>query len=206
MDVQRYKNLSVFLNVLLALAFFRAVQYLPPFEDKNWATLPYGELSLLVSQPANLTRVAFGLIIVAYFWCRTNTMISVVEKSNAAFESLSIASMAFMFLFLYALVADPMYVGGPPTLLLQSLSLFIAGIFGYFALRYAIHAGLVASEMTSSAVQMAHLDLTNPLTALAASALSWSGLIIWTVSWFVLMPVFSMILAKLHRAPATDGR
>jgi hypothetical protein len=203
--VQRYKNLSTFLNVLFALAFFRAVQYLPPFEDKHWLALPYGLLSLLASEPANLTRVIFGLIIVSYCWWRVNTMLSVVERSNGSFESLSIASVAFVFLFLYALIADPMYVGGPPTLLLQSLSLFIAGLLGYFALRYAIHADLVAPDLQSSAQQMAWLDLSNPLTAFVASALSWSGLIVWTISWFVLMPLFSTVLGKVHRAPATHG-
>jgi hypothetical protein len=35
-------------------------------------------------------------------------------KSNAAFESMSIASVACMFLFLYGLAADPMYIGDPP--------------------------------------------------------------------------------------------
>jgi hypothetical protein len=40
MAVRRYKSLNTFLNVLFALAFFGAVQYLPPFEDKHWAQLP----------------------------------------------------------------------------------------------------------------------------------------------------------------------
>jgi hypothetical protein len=199
MDVQRYKNLSMFLNVLFALAFFRAVQFLPPFEDKHWLALPHGLLSLLASEPVSLTRVAFGLIIVGYCWCRTNTMMSVVRESNAIFESITIASIAFVFVFLYALEADPMYVGGPPTLLLQSGSLFVAGFLGYLALRYAIHAGLTGPELKASVEKMARVDLSNPLTALVATALSWSGLIIWTLSWFVLMPLFSTLLAKTYR-------
>jgi hypothetical protein len=36
--MQRYKSLNTFLNVLFALAFFRAVQFLPPFADKHWRT------------------------------------------------------------------------------------------------------------------------------------------------------------------------
>jgi hypothetical protein len=202
MAVQRYKSLSTFLNVVFALAFFRAVQFLPPFEDKHWLALPHGILSLLASEPTNLSRVAFGLIIVGYCWCRTNTMMSVVERSNAVFESITIASMAFVFVFLYALEADPMYVGGPPTLLLQSGSLFIAGFLGYLALRYAIHAGLTAPALKASAEKMARLDLSNPLTALVATGLSWSGLIIWTLSWFVLMPLFSFLLGRSTKQPA----
>jgi hypothetical protein len=46
-------------------------------------------------------------------------------------------------------------------------------------------------------------DLSNPPTALVASALSWSGLIVWTISWFVLMPLFGTVLGKVRRAPAT---
>jgi hypothetical protein len=44
------------------------------------------------------------------------------------------------------------------------------------------------------------VDLSNPLKALVATALSWSGLIVWTLSWFVLMPLFSALLAKSYRA------
>jgi hypothetical protein len=202
MDAQRYKNLSTFLNVLFALAFFRAVQFLPSFQDKRWLQLPHGILSLLASEPANLSRVAFGLIIVGYCWCRTNTMMSVVEGSNAIFETITIASIAFVFVFLYALEADPMYVGGPPSLFLQSSSLFIAGFLGYLALRYAIRASLTAPELKSSLPRMARVDLSNPLTALVATGLSWSGLIIWTLSWFVLMQLFSFLLGRSTKQPA----
>jgi hypothetical protein len=138
---------------------------------------------------------------VGYCWCRTNTILSVVERSNAAFESIAIASMAFVFVFLYALEADPMYVGGPPTLLLQSASLFVAGFLGYLALRYAIHAGLTAPELKADVEKMTRLDLSNPLTALASTALSWSGVLIWTVSWFVFMPLFSFLLGRSAKQP-----
>jgi hypothetical protein len=39
-------------------------------------------------------------------------------KSNGLFATLVNTSMAFLLLFLYALAADPTYIGGPPTLLL----------------------------------------------------------------------------------------
>lgn len=202
MAFDRYRSLSTFLDVLFALAFFKVVEYLPPFEDKHWIQLPHGILSLLANEPVNLSRVVFGLIIVVYGWCRKNTLLSVVEKSNAVFETLTTASMAFVFLFLYALVADPTYIGGPPTLLLQSLSLFVAGILAWLSVRYAAHADLMGAGMQLSAEQVLRNDLSYPLTALAAAALSWSGLIVWTLSWFVLMPLFSMLLAKGRRATA----
>jgi uncharacterized membrane protein YwzB len=51
-----------------------------------------------------------------------------------------------------------------------------------------------------SVEKMVRVDLSNPLTALIATALSWSGLIGWTLSWFVLMPLLSTLLAKSYRA------
>jgi hypothetical protein len=194
------KSLSRFLDVLFALAFFRIVEYLPSFMSGHWMQLPHGLLSLLASSPANLVRVVFGLVTVSYFWFRKNTLLSLVESSNALFVTLAVASMAFILLFIYALAADPMYIGGPPTLLLQSASFFIASLFGYLSLRYAIQAGLTPPALRTNAKRMARIDLSNPLTAIIATALSWSGLTIWTLSWFVFWPLFTVLLAR--RRPA----
>lgn len=164
MKAQRFMSLGIFLDVLFALLFFRIIEFLPAFADKHWVHLPYGLLSLLASEPANLTRVVFGVIIVIYYWSRKNALLSVVEESNGVFATLSIASIFCVCLF--------------PTLLLQSLSLFAASLLGLFALRYAIHARLIHPEMKLTAEQMAHVDLSNPLTAAIAAGLSWSGLTI----------------------------
>jgi hypothetical protein len=97
---------------------------------------------------------------------------------------------------MYALIADPLYVGGVPTLLLQSVSLVISGLLGLFALRYAIYADLTRPELKPSAEQIARIDLSNPLTAIVATGLVWTGLTIWTLSWFVLTPLICWLLAR----------
>jgi hypothetical protein len=193
---EKLGSLAVFLDVIFALMFFRIVEFLPSFQDGHWQHLPYGILSLLVGQPANLMRVVFGLVITIYYWTRKNALLSLLAKSNGVITTLSIASLSFLCLFMYALIADPEYVGGAPTLLLQSASLAVASLLSFFALRYAIHADLVRSELKPSVGQIARVDLSNPLTAIVATGLSWSGLKIWTLSWFVLLPLFSWLLAK----------
>jgi hypothetical protein len=198
------KSLNRFLDVLFALAFFRIVEYLPSFTSGQWVKLPHGLLSLLASSPPNLVRVVFGLVTISYFWFRKNTLLSLVEASNTWFATLGVASMACILLFMYALAADPMYIGGPPTLLLQSASFLVGSLLGYFSLRYAIHAGLTPPALQASAERMARIDLSNPLTAIIAIALSWSGLTIWTLSWFVFCPLFSVLLAR--RRPAQQQK
>jgi hypothetical protein len=193
---EKLSSLGVFLDVVFALMFFRIAEFLPSFQDGRWVRLPHGLLSLLASQPKNLTRVVFGLVITAYYWNRKNTFLSVLARSNGVLATLSIAALTFLCLFMYALIADPTYVGGVPTLLLQSVSLLIASLLSLFAFRYAIHTNLTRPELKPSAEQIARIDLSNPLTAMIATALSWSGLTIWTLSWFVLMPLFSWLLAR----------
>lgn len=187
------RSLGIFLDVIFALMFFRIVEFLPAFQDGRWIQLPHGILSLLASQPANLTRVGFGLVITVYYWTRKNALLSLLAGSNDVVSTLSIASLSFVCLFMYALIADPEYVGGVPK---QSVSLLIASLLSFLALRYAIHADLVRAEVKPTAEQAARIDLSNPLTALVATGLSWSGLTLWTLSWFVLMPLFSWLLAK----------
>lgn len=193
---EKLRSLGIFLDVAFALVFFRMVEFLPQFQDGHWVQLPHGVLSLLASQPVNHTRLVFGLVVTVYYWNRKNTLLSVLARSNAVFASLSIASLSFVCLFMYALIADPAYVGGVPTLFLQSISLVVASVLGVFALRYAIHADLIRPELRPPAEQIVRIDLSNPVTAIIATGLSWSGLTIWTLSWFVLTPLFSWLLAK----------
>ena len=193
---ERLRSLGIFLDVVFALIFFRIVEFLPSFQDGQWVHLPHGLLSLLASSPANLTRVIFGLMMTVYYWYRKNTFLSLLARSNGVLATLSIASLFFVCLFMYALVADPTYAGGVPTLLLQSVSILIGSFLSYFALHYAIRAGLVRPELRPSAEQFARVDLSNPLAAVVATGLSWSGLTIWTLSWFILMPLFAWLLGK----------
>ncbi|MGA9946075.1 MAG: hypothetical protein WBP75_13660 [Candidatus Cybelea sp.] len=105
------RSLSRFIDVVFALLFFRIVESLPCLRRTLEAAAAW-LLSLLVSQPTNLTRVVFGLLIVVYYWTRKNTLHSFIEQANIALAVLSIASLSFVCLFMYALVADPTYVGG----------------------------------------------------------------------------------------------
>jgi hypothetical protein len=196
---EKLRSLGIFLDVVFALVFFRIVEFLPSFQDGHWLQFPHGILSLLASQPANLTRVVFGLVMAAYYWNRKNIFLSKLAKSNGVVAALSIAALCFFCLFMYALIADPTYAGGPPTLLLQSVSVLIGSLLGLLAFRYAMHANLMRPELRVSAEQIARIDLSDPLTDLVATCLSWSGLTIWTLSWFVLLPLFSWLLAIRKR-------
>ena len=190
------ESLSRFLDVVFALVFFRFVEFLPSYTGGRWVHLPHGLLSLLTSSAANLTRVVFGLIIIVYFWFRKNTLLGLVQVSNSFFATIVIASMAFVLLFMYAVAADPTCVGGPSTLLLQSVSFLVASLLGYLAVRYAIHAGLTPPALRPAAERTARIDLCNPITAVIATGLSWSGLTIWTLSWFIFWPLFAVLLAR----------
>ena len=194
------QSLNGFLDIVLALAFFRCVEFLPSFADGRWVHLPNGLLSLLAGSPANVTRIVFSLILIVYFWFRKNTLLSFVEEANSLFCTLVVASLAFILLFVYAVIADPTYIGGPSTLLLQSISFLAASLLGYVAARYAIRARLTPPDSRRAANRMARIDLSNPLTAAIATGLSWSGLTIWTLSWFVFWPLFSLLLARTQES------
>jgi hypothetical protein len=196
----RLSSLNTLLDVVFALAFFRIVQFLPSLHDQRLADLPKGLFSLIVSQPINLERVAFGFVVIVYYWNRKNNFFSVLARSNGILASLSITAALFLFIFAYALVADPNMLGGPWTLLIESVSLACCGVFSLLALHYAIHAGLTDTERTSAAEHIAHVGLSNPITAVVAAALSWSGGLIWTLSWFILMPALELYFGRAsHR-------
>ena len=195
----RLSSLNTFLDVVFALAFFRVVQFLPALHEQRLTDFPKGFLSLLAGQATDLERVAFGVVVVVYYWNRKNYFFSVLARSNGMLASLTIAAALFLFIFAYVLIADPNMLGGPGTLFIESVSLAVCGVLSLLALHYAIRAGLTDPEQRSAAQQIAHIGLSNPLTAVAAMALSWSGSLIWTLSWFVLMPVLEIYLGRTSR-------
>lgn len=178
------RSLNRILDVVFALAFFRTIEFLPLPQNGALATSAYGILVLIV---------------IVYYWTRKNTLFGVVETANGTFALLAVASLTALCVFFYAFAADPTYIGGWPTLLQQSASLLAASALSYAGLRYAIHEGLVPVALKPSAEQIARADLSNPLTALIATALSWSGLTIWTITWFVFMPLLTVLFAKWRR-------
>jgi hypothetical protein len=66
---------------------------------------------------------------------------------------------------MYALIADPEYVGGVPTLLLQSVSLAIASLLSFFALRYAMPKKKRAARLQAFRLSR-HLRHAIPLVSL----------------------------------------
>ena len=200
----RLNSLNTFLDIVFALALFRVVQFLPALHDQRLADLPNGLLSLLASQPTNLERVAFGFVVVVYYWNRKNYFFSVLARSNGILASLSITAALFLFIFAYALIADPYMLGGPWTLFIESISLAVCGFLSLLALHYAIRAGLTDPERRSAAEQIAHIGLSSPVAAVAAMALSWSGSLIWTLSWFVQMPALEIYLGRTSRSPKSS--
>src|SRR5271167_3244673 len=97
------RSLSRFLDVVFALIFFRIIEFLPPFQDGHWLQLPNGILGLLASQPANIVRVVFGLVIIVYYWTRKNALMSVIARSNGMLATLTVTVLVFLCSFMYAL-------------------------------------------------------------------------------------------------------
>jgi hypothetical protein len=95
---------------------------------------------------------------------------------------------------------DPNMLGGPWTLFIESASLAVCGVLSLLALHYAIRAGLTDPARRSDAEQIAYIGLSNPLAAIAAMFLSWSGNLIWTLSWFVLMPALEIYFGRTSRS------
>lgn len=91
--------------------------------------------------------MAFGVVIVVYYRGRKNGFRVLIARSSAIFATLTLASLASICLSMWALYPYPTYVGGPPTLLLQSLSLAIASLLGFIPLHYAIRANLTQPEL-----------------------------------------------------------
>ena len=120
------RSLNRFFDVVFALIFVRTIEFLPLPQSGQLLTAPHGILSIIGSSPANITRIVFCLIVVVYYWSRKNALLSIVQTANGTFALLSLTGLAALCVFVYALAADPTYVGGWPTLLLMWLSVTLS--------------------------------------------------------------------------------
>ena len=108
----------MFLDVLYALIVFRMLAYLPSAEDMTWVGKPLGLLGRLIHDRRDLWRPVMGIGLTVVCWILNNKRLNRLYRTDAMHTLVNLVQMAFVCLFLYFAVADPMQtVSGRPSAL-----------------------------------------------------------------------------------------
>jgi uncharacterized membrane protein len=196
---KQLRRLETFIDVAYAVLFVDFIMYLPHTEDMAWTQLPYGLLSLLIDDSANLLRliIAVGLTLIS--WNLTHKLLGPLDRTNPRHTLLALLQLIFVCLFLFFAVADPALesLSSPVG---QCLSLALSGFIGIAGWAYARKNGLVRADFSETD---SHAVLRNaiiePVTALLNTGFAFVGPGAWTAGWFVIPMVLVSGRGRLER-------
>ncbi|MDH3655689.1 MAG: hypothetical protein OEN21_15580 [Myxococcales bacterium] len=196
---KQLRRLETFLDVAYAVLFVDFIMYLPHTEDMAWTELPYGLLSLLIDDSANLLRliIAVGLTLIS--WNLTHKLLGPLDRTNARHTLLALLQLIFVCLFLFFAIADPELesLSSPVG---QSLSLALSGFIGIAGWSYARKNGLVRADLSETEKDdVPRNAIVEPVTALLNTGFAFVGPAAWTAGWFVIPMVLVTGRGRLER-------
>ena len=196
---KQLRRLETFLDVAYAVLFVDFIMYLPHTEDMAWTELPYGLLSLLIDDSANLLRliIAVGLTLIS--WNLTHKLLGPLDRTNARHTLLALLQLIFVCLFLFFAIADPGLesLSSPVG---QSLSLALSGFIGIAGWSYARKHGHVRADLSETEKdEVPRNAIIEPVTALLNTGFAFVGPGAWTAGWFVIPMVLLSGRGRLER-------
>jgi hypothetical protein len=137
-------------------------------------------------------------------WLLNNKRLNRLHRTDGAHTLINLVQMAFVCLFIYFAIADPMLAGGSSSRALQCASLALAGVTGQWAWAHARRYGLVDAEAPGKQLdEIGRISRTETVTAVLNMPLAWIGTITWTLGWFLIPLVITQILPRIGRASRT---
>ena len=203
------RRLEVFLDIAFGLVAVHMLGYLPPVHDMSWVGERLGLLGALARDYREVWRSVMGAGITVIAWYVASKRLNCVRATDFVHSTLVLLQAAFLCLFIYFAICDPLLSGGPSSRALQSASAAIAGVTGQLAATYAGWRNL-QDETTPQARldELAARGWTETLTAALTAPLSWVGPITWTLGWFVIPAVLTFApraWRAVRPAPAETG-
>jgi hypothetical protein len=182
------RRLEVLVDVTFALLLWDIMTTLPQPTQQEWESSSLGEF---LSANTDLGLILIGVIIVLSYWARNNASTGNLKATNGTHASLSIMQLIFLLLYAYCVGMGVQFDGDPLSLALQSVTLFLAGVFGLAAFTYAARNGrLLAKHATEKSVSgQLVLGLGEPLTALITLPLAFVSMFAWELGWLIYIPL-----------------
>jgi uncharacterized membrane protein len=196
---KQLRRLETFLDVAYAVLFVDFIMYLPHTEDMAWTELPYGLLSLLIDDLANLLRliIAVGLTLIS--WNLTHKLLDPLDRTDSRHTLLCLLQLIFVCLFLFFAIADPdlRSLSSPVG---QSLSLALSGFIGIAGWSYARKRGLTRPDLSQTDEdEVLRNAIIEPVTALVNTGFAFVGPGAWTAGWIVIPIILVSGRGRLKR-------
>jgi len=185
-------RLATLTDVVYAVGLVLVVQWLPiPQESlregKVWL------LQLYMDHPEHIVGSLIGLAFVIIYWLRSNTLLTVLDRTDGAHTAFSIGSVFFLLFLLYIVrvgneLADSSRRAG------ESVAVALVGLSAAAAWWHASRKGLVRSGTSDKERTGVQIEaFAEPLAAVITLPFAFVGELAWNLAWLAYIPVARLL-------------
>jgi len=196
-------RLKMLMDVVYAIVVWRLFLLLPrPGNNGQWDSVT----DMLLSEWALFVVPLLALLIVTIYWAQNNELFGYLDHTDSIHTGITIFQLFFLLLFLYAIRVGMDFDPAADSRALESVAVFLLGVFSYWGWRYAMANGLVADDVSvEKALQIRQQNYAEPVTALTTVPFAFVGPVFWELSWF-LYPMIRKYFYKKSKEVNSTGK
>ena len=197
-DTTQLRRLQMLMDVVFGVLLIRIFTLLPhPVKPESGAFDP---LVIFTEAGENFIMFIIGFILITIYWIQNNKTTGNLVATDGKHTVLSIMQLLFLLLYLYSVRLDMETQSDVLALVMQSVSLAMAGFAGVAAWIYATKQPDMVSEAVSAeeASESKIRILAEPLASVVTIPCAFVGPGIWNLSWLSVI-LFGIFLKKRHK-------
>jgi uncharacterized membrane protein len=197
-DARQLRRLQTLMDVVFGLLIFRLFTLLPhPIRPE---TGQFDPLVIFTETGENFIMFVIGFVLITIYWFQNNKTTGNLVSTDGKHAVLSLVHLAFLLVYIYSVRLDMETDSDVLALLMQSVSLALAGFASVAAWVYATKHPELVSEAVSpeEANELKISILSEPLAATFTIPFAFIGPGLWNLSWLSVI-VFGIFLKKRHK-------
>ena len=197
-DARQLRRLQTLMDIVFGLLLFRLFTLLPhPIRPE---TGQFDPLVIFTETGENFIMFVIGFVLITIYWFQNNKTTGNLVSTDGKHAVLSLVHLAFLLVYIYSVRLDMETDSDVLALLMQSVSLALAGFASVAAWVYATKHPELVSEAVSpeEANELKISILSEPLAATFTIPFAFIGPGLWNLSWLSVI-VFGIFLKKRHK-------
>ena len=197
-DERHLRRLQTLVDVLFALMIFRIFTHLPHLSDAGIGGID--PLAIFTQGGQKFVMFLIGFVLIAIYWFQNNKTTGNLVCTDPKHAILSLMQLFFLLLYLYSVRLDMETQSDVLALVMQSVSLALAGFSGFAAWAYAMkHPEIISESVSQEEADALKISiLAEPLGAVVTIPFAFVTAGIWNLSWLSVL-VFGFFLKKRHK-------
>lgn len=191
-------RLAILIDVLYALMIYKMFLFLPRPEIDGFTKDDL--IEVLSSSYLNYLVMLVGFILILIYWGQSNLQFGNLDRTDGKHATLSLLQVITLMIYLYFVRLDVEFDGATVALQMESIFLFLSGLFAVWSWHYAIRNNLLSASVTPIERRGVYLKLMpEPIVSILTLPFAVYGPDIWTLAWLMLIPVTWLLKKYRYR-------